>query len=188
MRHLLLMPFLVLTSWADDDSLMTIHRIETETADRMQARVLDPILGAGQSSAFVKLKLEVKREYEYSDRTGEGLATKIKVKNEISLSTAAQTQDLENDPPFEGFGFADSTRSPYQQTNGQKQTQEARQAKGVKEERISVSNQYLRFRVVILHDAKAPAGKLAGVRSALLAIYKQENMDIKFHPVEFAAR
>lgn len=184
---LVLLPLLALTTWAEDDSLMTIHRLETETADRIQARVLDPILGAGQSSIFVKLKLEVKREYAYDDRSAEGQSTKIKSKTELVVATTTSTANTsENDSLFKSFGLDNSTIPPFQ-PNLEKRTQEARQSKGVKEERFTVSKRYTEFTVVILHDAKVPAGKLAGVRSALLASYRPENINIKFHTVEFSA-
>ncbi|MBI2387288.1 MAG: hypothetical protein HYV14_14945 [Elusimicrobia bacterium] len=153
MRILLLLPFFVLTAWADDESLMTIHRIETETADRIQAKVLDPILGAGRSAAFVRLSLETKRDFEISDRSGEGRMTKTQSKAE----------------------------------NGDQQVQESRQTKGTKEERIASSIRYSAFHLTVLHDAKAPAAKLAAARSALLAVYESEKPEIKFHPVEFNA-
>ena len=185
---LVLLPFFALTAGAEDESLMTIHRIETETADRIQARVLDPILGAGQSSVFVKLALETRRDYEHSDRVGEGQATKIKVKNEISISTTTKAKDLEKHPSFEGFGFADTTRPPYQETNGAKQVQESRQTKGVNETRLAMSNHYTGLHLAILHDARIPPSKIASVRTALLAIYKWERgVNINFHQVEFSA-
>jgi hypothetical protein len=168
-----LLPFLALTAWAEDESLMTIHRIETETADRIQTRVLDPILGAGQSSVFVRLALGAKRQYELSDRAGEGRLMTVKTKTGIEVSTAG------------AFGF-DSDPS-WQVPNGDKQIQESRQTKGAKEERIALSMSYSGFHLTILHDTKVPAGKLAAVRSALLAVYKSEKLDLKFHPVEFSA-
>lgn len=186
MRFLLLIPFLALAARADDESLTAIHRIETETADRIQAKVLDPILGAGQSSVFVRLRLDVKRTLELSDRVGDGQATKITVKNQLSISTAAKTKDPESDQ-FDGFGFSDFPKPPYQAASSQRRTQESRQTKGVKEERITISNQFPAFRLVILHDVNVPPGKRANVRSALLAVYKSENLDLKFHPVEFSA-
>jgi hypothetical protein len=172
MRILLLLPFFVLTARADDESLMTIHRIETETADRIQAKVLDPILGAGQSAAFVRLALESKREYETSDRAGEGRLTKVKTKTEVGVSTAG-TFGSESDPRW-------------QVPDGDKQVQESRQTRGVKEERVELSTSYKGFRLTILHDARVPPGKLAAARSALLAVYKSEKPDIRFHPVEFS--
>lgn len=188
MRLLLVIPLLALAARADDRSLMTIHRLEIETADRIQNRVLDPILGPGQSSVFVKLALEVKQDYEHSDRLGEGQATKVKIKNEISIATTTKAKDSENHPVFEGFGFADTTRPPYQETNGAKQTQESRQTKGVKEIRLAMSYRYMGLHLAILHDARIPPSKIASVRTALLAVYKWESgVDINFHPVEFSA-
>lgn len=183
---LILLPLFTLTARADDESLMTIHRIETETADRIQARVLDPILGPGLSSVFVKLKLEVTRTHESSDHVGEGQAKKFTVKNELSISTAAKAKDLEYDL-FGGFGFTDSVKPPYQATSSQKQAQESRQTKSVKEERIGMRTYHKEFRLIILHDARVPQSKLSGVRSALLAICAPEHPKIDFHPVEFSA-
>lgn len=165
MKLLLLLPLLALTSSAQEDSLLTIHRIETETADRIQSRVLDPMLGAGQSSVFVKLALEAKRDYEQSDRFGEGRVAKVKVKNEIAISTGTGAQDPD-----------------------ERQEQESRQTKDVKETRLGMSNRYTGFHVAILHDARIPPSKIASVRTALLAVYKWESgVDINFHPVEFNA-
>lgn len=187
MRLLFLIPLLALTTRAEDESLMTIHRIETETADRIQARVLDPILGPGQSSVFVKLKLEMKREREVSDRSGEGRSTTFRIKNELTLSTSPKTAGAEKDSWFWGIGLTDATRLPYQQSSGHQQAQEASQMKGSAEERIAISGRYASFRLVILHDAKIAPSRIAAVRGALLAVYRSENADIKFHPVEFSA-
>lgn len=170
---LLLLPFFVLTARADDKSLMTIHRIETEIADRIQARVLDPILGTGQGTAFVRMALEAKREYEVSDRAGEGRLMKVKTKTEVGVSTSGT------------FGFESDPR--WQVPNGDKQVQESRQTQGVKEERVELSISYLGLRLTILHDANVPPRKLAAAKSALLAVYKSEKPDIRFHPVEFNA-
>lgn len=191
---LVLLPFIALTAWAEDESLTTIHRIETETADRIQTRVLDPILGAGQSSVFVKLRLEVKREYEYSDRSGEGRSTKMRSKMEIGVGTTMVASPFQEvTEAFSGFGFSGTpthlkaANVPWQESSEQKQNQEASQTKGVKEERYAMWTYHKDFRVIILHDAKVPQSKLSSVRSALLAIYKLEYPKIDFHPVEFSA-
>ncbi len=183
---LVLLPFLALTARAEDESLMTIHRIETETAERIQARVLDPILGAGQTSIFVRMKLEVKRTHELSDRFGDGQASKITTKTELSISTTAKSTDLKNDL-FGGFGFPDTVKPPYQTIRRQKQTQESRQTKDVTEDRTTLASASTGLRLVILHDAKIAPSRIAAVRGALLAVYRSENADIKFHPVEFSA-
>lgn len=189
MKLLLLLPLLALTSSAQEDSLLTIHRIETETADRIQSRVLDPILGAGQSSAFVKVTLEVKRAEESSDRAGVGRSGRVTSKAKIEASTSTAIWDMDGDSIFRGFGFGypHSAKPPFEETQGQRQMQEAHQTKGTKEERVTLSNSYRGSRVVILHDAKIPPSKIAAVRAALVAIYKPDNLDLNFHPVEFSA-
>lgn len=182
-RLLVLLPFLALMARADDGSLMTIHRIETETADRVQARVLDPILGAGQSTVYVRLALEMKREYQHSDRLGEGQTTKVKSRVEPAVATTTTTMNA-NEGDAQCFGFGNCAKSPYDE----KQTQESRQTKGVKEEVFAVSYRYTGFHLVILHDAKISPSKIAAARTALQAIYKRESgVDINFHPVEFSA-
>lgn len=185
---LVLLPILALTSRAEDDSLMSVHRIETETADRIQARVLDPILGAGQSSVFVKVKLEVMREQDRSDRMGEGHSAKLRSKMEISVTTATAQWGMDVDPLMGSFGVGNSVISPHKDTRGQTQAQDARQSSSTKEERSMMSNRFTMIRLVVLHDANVSPSKIAGVRAALLAVYKWESgVDIKFHPVEFSA-
>lgn len=186
MRFLLLIPLFALTARADDESLMTIHRIEAETADRIQARVLDPILGAGQSSIFVRMKLEVKRTHELSDRVGIGRSGKIASETKVSASSGTTVWDMDSDSLFMGF-LSNFVKPPFEATAGQKQLQEAHQTRGTKEERVTLASERIGLRLVILHDAKIAPGRIAAVRAALLAVYRSEHADIKFHPVEFSA-
>ena len=125
LHSILLTGILCSTVWAGYDDVLAIHQLETETADRIQAGVVDSILGPGQATVFVKLRVEVKQEIERADRFGAGHAGRFKFKpaavpsQGISASSSTvvhstisfkggsgtTTEAGGDDDLFAGFGF-----------------------------------------------------------------------------------
>jgi hypothetical protein len=160
---------LTMISWAAENPVMNLDRIETVTADRIQAGVLNPILGPGKSSAFVRLTLIVKNDVDYSERGGVG-------KSSRALSDA---KGAASKPSSTGEPIADDDD----------RTQESHQSVDKTNDRTAVSREYADFKIVVLHDEKLPPKKIEEVRAALLAIYEPELKagDIRFQAASFAA-
>lgn len=173
---LMLMPLLSAISWGAYDSVLTLDRVEAEVTDRIQTGVLNPILGAGKSSAFVKLTLAVKTEVEDSRRSGEGAArTRIAASPSVTASSGS----------FSGFAL-DLSTAP--RAGDGERTQESRQTKGLTNERTAVLREFEAFKIVILYDENILPKALDDVRRALLAIYGPELKigDIRFQSASFS--
>ncbi|MBI5881522.1 MAG: hypothetical protein HZB91_00225 [Elusimicrobia bacterium] len=124
-HSILLAGLLCSQAWAGYDDFSTLHQIETETADRIQAKIVDPILGPGKASVFIKLRVEVKQEVERAARFGAGHAGRFKSKpaaipsqgisassstvvhSPISFKGGSGTivEASGDDDSFKGFGF-----------------------------------------------------------------------------------
>ncbi len=157
-----LLPFIALSSWcAEENPATSIHRIEVETADRIQSGILNPVLGVGRSSVFVRLGLSVERHFENSDKGGKGRTTSTKFQKPS--------------PRPESDIYISSTTEI---------VQEAQQVKSQTEERATTSLRYTSFDAVILHDVNIPPKRLDAVREALTAIYKSE-INLTFKEIEF---
>jgi hypothetical protein len=176
---LMLLPLLAGLSMAAEDPALTLDRIEGSVTRRIQTGVLDPILGQGRSSAFVKLTLLVKRDDDRTERAGEGRMTRTRTR-----------KDLHGDADFDKGSASDAasaTRpdSTSEQSVGDDQrSQESHQTKGKTDDAATITSEYKDLRIVILHDDKAPPKKLEQVRAALLAIY---GPDLKADDVRFQA-
>lgn len=172
---LALMPLLTVLSWASEDSVTILDRTEAAVADRMQTGVLNPILGAGRSSAFVRMTLIVKNDDDYSLRSGEGKTTRTLAPSGAAASSGS----------LSGFDLNPSTGS---KAGDDDRTQEARQGVGKRNDRAAVSREYSDFKIVVLHDEKIPPKKLEDARRALLAIYGPElkSGDIRFQSAPFS--
>lgn len=197
---LAILPLLALASWAEDDNAaLTIHRIETETADRIQFRILDPILGTGRASAFAKLAITVRHDQQRSMRAGEGRSTKNISRASVSVATETTVCAEYDRDLFRGFGLdqrtttyvvvqeAPADKIPLQVTNAGEQTQHASQIKSTEEARQDFSTRYSAMSLVIIHDDRVPRRKLDQVRAALAAIYKPDAPAMTFLPLEFQA-
>lgn len=159
---LILLPIISLSSWgAEENPATSIHRIEIDTADQIQAGILTPILGPGHSSAFVKLGLSVERKFENSDKTGQGRTTSTKFQKPS--------------PQSESDIYISSTTEI---------VQDAHQVKSLNEEHVTTSVRYTPFDVVILYDVKISPKKLDAVRAALTSIYKPD-ISLTFKGIEF---
>lgn len=163
------------TARAVENPADAIDRAEAAATDRIQTGVLNPILGAGKSSAFVRLTLIVKSDEDYSGRGGEGKATRTSLSGRVEASTAA----------LSGIALDASTAA---KTGEDERTQESSQTVAKGTDREVISRLYSNMRIVILHDENVPARKLDDVRRALLAIYGpgMMNGDIRFEAASFS--
>ncbi|MBI5211268.1 MAG: hypothetical protein HY927_14945 [Elusimicrobia bacterium] len=205
--------FLAFPVRADDyaEMLLMEHRIRTETADRIQERIVDPILGKGEASVFVKMELEARREREHSERWGMGVATREKNKAEkgsaaarsagsspasVSTRTVAAAEAEPEEDLFKGFGFGDGVGGAQAkrpavagENDGHSSLQrESRQTKGIDEERYAVKTVFRRYQVVIIHEKKVPSERLKMVRDAVADAFSPELSpdNIVFRAVEFS--
>jgi hypothetical protein len=145
---LLLLPLLALSASARENPALALQRLEAGMSDRIRTQVLDPILGPGEATAFVRLTLAVDSTRDGQKRMGEGETNKV----------------LDEAPGPGARKSADKTDSH----------QLSRQTKSSGHERVVVSESYSDMRVVILHDSGVDAKKLDEVRTALVAIYKPD--------------
>jgi hypothetical protein len=196
--------------WAEDyDAVMTIHRIEIETAEQIQSQVLNPILGPGQSSVFVKLALETRSEGVISNKAGEGGSTRTTKKKSKDWSSEEFNEDSRDKSDEVLAEFSAGTRAstgpatqlPLKNTKViQKSTntmpseasfdvlskQEARQTKAEEEQYHKFAFSFPTFIAVILHDSKAQPEKLQVIREAVIAAYDlKPDANIRFIPVAF---
>lgn len=159
---LAILPLITLSAWSSDvDIAMGIHRIEIETADRIQTGIVNPILGPGRGFVFVRLELTVEHQIESSDKGGQGRTTSTK------LQKPGPGSDLE-------IYFSSSTEI----------MQEARQVKNLKDDHHRLTRRYAPFEVIILHDLNVPRKKLEVVSAALTEVYKGD-LKITLRPLEF---
>jgi tetratricopeptide (TPR) repeat protein len=123
------------------------HRIKTESEDKIQHEILDPILGKGKAAPFVDVEMEVKAESEESTRSGMGLAEKYKEKAPAARGGMQTTFVLPGIPKPKTITAQQNPEKPEQA-----QAQQAQQIKGVEEQRYAVNPVFKRLQVTIIHD------------------------------------
>lgn len=125
---------------------------------KIQARVLDPVLGPGAAYPFLELKAELAVSAETEAKTGTGEArTKLP-------GTAGDTGGVKE------------------------QDQTAKQTKGSSEKKRVTSLTPAAMKLRVFHDAALPQEKLKAVREALAALFpgRLKAEDITFVPAPFA--
>ena len=127
---------------------------------KIQAQVLDAILGPKEAYAFLELKAELTDSAETSGREGAGETRK-------TLPADPKARD--------GAG---------------EQGQTARQTKGSSESRTVLGFAPVSMKLRVLHDSAVPAEKLKAVKAALTALFpgSLKPEDIVFVPAPFDAR
>jgi hypothetical protein len=133
---LLLFPCL---AQAQDSSPWTVFQVEMAMADRLQDKVLDRILGAGQSAAFVTMEVEFDTSEDSSLRNGVGMVEKFKSKG-VNISTGEfisdeLSRDLSNQY---STGTVAGTKELLADRSGAAQFQKAHQIKGLREVKVAV--------------------------------------------------
>ncbi len=145
------------------------HRIKTESEDKIQREILDPILGKGKAAPFVDVDMEVKAESEESTRSGMGVAEKYKEKAPAARGGMQTTFVLPGIPKPKTITAQQSPEKPEQS-----QAQQAQQIKGVEEQRYALNPVFKRLQVTIIHDD----GVLDPVKDALrLALVRNRIVD-----------
>jgi hypothetical protein len=155
---------------ASEDQLGALYRINSETEAKIQAQVLDRLLGPGKASVFLEMKAEVKTTADEESKGGVGeVHTKLP------------------DAPAEKAAAPAGRDDDKKTAKDQRQEQSARQSKETVEKkdifRFSVSS----MKVRVLHDALLAPEKLKAVKDVLLALYpeKIKPEDIVFVPAAF---
>lgn len=161
-------------------------------ADRIRARILEPILGPNQGFAFVDLDADLQRQDERSSRDGLGLAMRRAEK-------CASQDDGTGEDIFKGFGF-DTDKWPDcppaappagteekarpDKCAGSVRKQASQQRKSIDDDRLTARLLYRTLRLIIIHNKHASPEKLAAVRAALLAAFPKVSAQdgISFHP------
>ncbi|MBI5239150.1 MAG: hypothetical protein HY926_01630 [Elusimicrobia bacterium] len=95
---MLLLPSL---AQAQESSPWTVFQVEMALADRLQEKVLDRILGPGQSAAFVSMDIEFAEEETSSSRDGLGRVDTV-------LSVATSTGTSQSQRASQAKGSRDS--------------------------------------------------------------------------------
>lgn len=151
--------FAVLLAWApalpaaaaivapDLTLLQEQHRIKTESEDKIQREILDPILGKGKAAPFVDVEMEVKAESEESRRSGMGLAEKYKEKAPAARGGMQTTFVLPGIPKPKTITSQTNPEKPEQA-----QAQQAQQIKGIDEQRFAINPVFKRLQVTVIHD------------------------------------
>jgi hypothetical protein len=164
-------------STAAENSALIVNRIEDDVADRIQAGVLNPILGPGRSSAFVKLTLVVKSDGDSTERGGEGKSTKVRKgpasdDDDLSKDFSSHAQPGIVASAANGGSAAGASLEPMTGDNGR--TQEAHQRLEKTTDRTALSHEYEDLKIFVLLDERTPPQKIEEVNAALLAIYGTE--------------
>ncbi|MHB0995010.1 MAG: hypothetical protein ACYC2I_01430 [Elusimicrobiales bacterium] len=127
---------------------------------KIQARVLDPVLGPGAAYPFLELKAELAVTSESEAKTGTG-----------------ELRTKQPGAPGENGGVKE-------------QDQTAKQSKVSSEKKKTISLTPAAMKLRVLHDAALPQEKLKAVREALAALFagRLKAEDITFVPAPFAPR
>ena len=161
------------------------HRIKTESEDKIQREILDPILGKGKAAPFVDVEMEVKAESEESTRSGMGLAEKYKEKAPAARGGMATTFVLPGIPKPKTITAQQSPEKPEQA-----QAQQAQQIKGVEEQRYALKPVFKRLQVTVIHDdgVLKDRAQVDLVRSRIvdaMGQYKLAPDQVAFRPTRF---
>jgi tetratricopeptide (TPR) repeat protein len=162
------------------------NRIKSDSEQRIQHDVLDPILGKGKASPFVDVEMEVKAESEESTREGMGINEKYKEKAPAASGGMQTTFVLPGIPKPKTITSQKETPEKPEQS----QAQQAQQIKGVQEQRFAVNPVFKRMQVTVIHDdtvLKEPA-QVELVRARIvdaMGQYKLAPDQISFRPTKF---
>jgi flagellar motor switch protein FliG len=125
------------------------ERIKTESQEKLQRDVLDPILGKGNAVAFVDVEMELNIENEDETRSGMGLVEKYKEKQGMQAKGGLQTTFVMPGIPKPKTITAgkDTPEKPEAA-----QAQQAQQIKGVQKVRYALKPKFNKLGVTIIHD------------------------------------
>lgn len=173
----------------DLDLMRQENEIRRELQEKIQADILDPILGKDRARVFVDLELEVMARRQENLRAGQGLAERYREKagsktkafdTKFILPGVPQPKNVAN-PTGQGAERPEAAQ-------GQIATQE----KAEKEEVYAVKPIVKRLLVTVMHDSTLSANLLnKEVRSRIvdaLSKFKLQPDQVRFVPTTFNAR
>lgn len=166
----------------------TIHRMESDHSDRIQARLMDPILGEGRSAVFVTMRLHVATNEATDYRGGSGAARSSK-RRFVPLRRSSGTD--EDRDMFEEIDLCPTDGEPFRMsklrgvidsagTNDSdlmnardvnSQLQDARQTKTVSVSSATATSRPVDVDVRVVYDERLPADRVDAARRAILAAY-----------------
>jgi flagellar motor switch protein FliG len=165
------------------------NRIKKDSEEKIQRDVLDPILGKGKAMAFVDVEMHVKIERQQSNRSGMGLAERYKEKIGGDRSAGAQTINILPGVPKPKTITQGTAQGGLERPESVR-AQQSQQVRGVDEEQFSITPDYKRIGVTVIHDTTVlktdPQKK--EMRSHIQAAMKQYQItdgQIDFRPVKF---
>ncbi|MDO8806752.1 MAG: hypothetical protein Q7R35_20260 [Elusimicrobiota bacterium] len=165
----------VLLAWAAaaasagaDKQLGAVYSFNSGTEAKIQAQVLDRMLGPGRAYVFLEATAGFKGAISEELKDGVGETRRVLPKG----SAESAGEGLEGGESRQGVS-----------THEQRASQEKRSVTTNDAFNLTVSSMAVR----ILHDASVPAGKLQAVKDALLALYPSvlEANKIVFVPAAF---
>jgi len=151
--------------------LGTLYRINSETESKIQAQVLDRMLGQGRAFAFLEMKAEVKSDSDETSKDGIG---------KLNTRSPESPAEMEAEGADKAAGKKDGTNKKGTSTREQSASQVKKNA-----EKKDVVNFTLRsMKLRILHDAALSPDKLKAVKEALTALYPEK---LKAEDISFVA-
>ncbi|MBI4423954.1 MAG: hypothetical protein HY554_09520, partial [Elusimicrobia bacterium] len=169
----------------DLDLLRQESEVKRELQDKIQADILDPILGKDRAKVFVDIELEVMAQRRENVRAGLGLAERYREKPG-ARSAGIQTQFV-----LPGIPKPKNVANP-SSLGGDKpeaaQGQTATQEKAESEEVYGIKTIVKRMLVTVIHDDTVSSSLLELVRSRIvdaLAKFKLQKDQILFRPTRF---
>ncbi|MHB2025307.1 MAG: FliG C-terminal domain-containing protein [Elusimicrobiota bacterium] len=160
------------------------NRIKSESEQKVDQEILDPILGKGMAMAFVDVQMALKVDNEETKRSGVGLAQKYREKTGAQKSGSTQTSFVLPGIPEPG------SISKIPQAPEAASAQQAQEQKGTQEENFSENLVFKRMSVTVIHDQSVLKDKAQTdlVRSRIVDALSQYHLtpdQIFFRPTPF---
>lgn len=163
------------------------NRIKTESEQKINNDILEPILGKAMARAFVDVEMELKMEREESVRSGMGLAEKYREKLGTAKRNAQSSTEwaLPGIPKPKTISAGQGNERPENSM-----AQQATQTKGVQEERYSIKPVFKKLGVTVVHDDRTLVAKeqVDLVRSRIVDAMSQYQLapdQVAFRPTPF---
>ncbi len=177
-----------------DPNPESVYRLKLEVAGQIQAKILEPIMGAGKSYAFADFEPEVRRERVATDRHGSGISRKRHRREYVDDSFSAEVSSdalviasSGSAVGFSGQGVqAGGLEGPVYGVSEQR----AEQTKDSDEESLKFNLQLTDLHVLVICESGVAPEKLEAARTVLLAVYAKElkPANLSFRLVAFAGR
>lgn len=156
--------------------------IARASRDRVQKEILDRIFGAGATSAFVDVEVELKASRRENLRFGAGAAEKNKVKEGADAGVMKTAFILPGVPRQKNLDEPDKVKAPEAA-----QSQTAQQTKTDQEETYTQELVFKKFGVTVIHDSKLSGEKAKLDQARDLIVEALKAYDLKPDDVVFRA-